>query len=49
MVETHNPAKVEGDDNLEQEVRVTAGHVLVQMHVTNWAEAQREDPMLSMV
>ena len=26
---------------------VAAGHPLVEMHVTNWAEAQREDPMWS--
>ena len=25
----------------------TAGHVSVQMHMTDWAEAQREDPVLS--
>ena len=28
---------------------VTTGNALVQMHVTNWAEAQREDTMLSAV
>ena len=47
--EVHDPAVVDGDHNLEQEVRVTAGHMLVQMHMTDWAEAQREDPMLSAV
>ena len=45
----HDPAIVEGDCHLEQEVHVTAGHALVQMHVTDWAEAQKEDPMLSTV
>ena len=40
---------VEGDHHLEQEVHVTTGHTLVQMHVTDWAEAQKEDPMLSAV
>ena len=45
----HNPAMVEGDQCLEQEVCVTAGHPLVEMHVTDRAEAQREDPMLSAV
>ena len=49
QAEVHNPAVVEGDYHLEQEVYVTAGHTLVQMHVTDWAEAQREDPMLSAV
>ena len=42
----HNPAVVKGDCSLEQEVHVATGHALVQMHVTDWAEAQREDPML---
>ena len=30
-------------------VPLQAMHVLVQMHVTDWAEAQREDPVLSAV
>ena len=30
-------------------MHVTTGCVLVQMHVTDWAEAQREDPTLSAV
>ena len=30
-------------------MHVVAGHMLVQMHVTDWAKAQREDPMLSAV
>ena len=45
----HNPAIMEDDQHLEQEVCVAAGHPLVEMHVTNWAEAQREDTMLSTV
>ena len=45
----HDPAVVKGDQHLEQEVWVMAGHPLVEMHVTNWAEAQREDPTLSTV
>ena len=45
--EVHDLAIVEGDHNLEQDIHVAAGHMLVQMHVTDWAEAQREDPMLS--
>ena len=37
---------IEGDHDLEKEVCVTAGWVLAEMHVTNWAAAQREDPEL---
>ena len=48
-VEVHNPAVVKNDCCLEQEVHVTAGHTLVQMHVMDWAEAQKEDPVLSAV
>ena len=42
--EGDNPAMVEGDHNIEKEVHVATGWVLVKMHVTNWATAQREDP-----
>ena len=45
----YDPAMVEGDQCLEQEVHVNAGCPLVEMHVTNWAEAQREDPVLGAV
>ena len=45
----HDPAMVEGDQHLEQEVCVAAGCPLVEMHVTDWVEAQGEDPMLSTV
>ena len=45
----HDPTIVMHDCSLEQEVCVAAGHILVQMYVTDWAEAQREDPMLSAV
>ena len=45
----HNLAVVEGNQCLEQKVHVATGHPLVEMHVTNWAKAQREDPMLSAV
>ena len=31
------PSMVEGDHNIEKEVGVAAGQVLVEMHVTNWA------------
>ena len=48
-VEVHDPTMVESDCLLEQEVCVAAGHVLVQMHVTDWAKVQREDPALNAV
>ena len=47
--EGEDPAVIEGDQQKEKEVRVTAGQVLVEMHVTNWAAAQREDPELDAV
>ena len=47
--ERDDPAMVEGDQEKEKEVQVTAGQVLVEMHVTNWATAQREDPKLDAV
>ena len=31
---------------MEQEVRVAVGQVLVEMHVTDWATSQKEDPEL---
>ena len=40
---------VEGDHDIEKEVSVTSGWVLVERHVTNWATAQREDPELDAV
>ena len=49
QAEVHNPTIAEGDLSLEKEVHVAAGCTLVQMHVTGWAEAQRENPMLSAV
>ena len=48
-VERENSAIIEGDQQLEQEVRITAGQVLVEMHVTDWAAAQKEDPELDAV
>ena len=45
----HDSAIVESDHHLEQEVCVAAGCTLVQMHVMNWAEAQKEDPLLSAI
>ena len=49
LATVHNPAIVEGDQCLEQEVHVTAGCLLAQMHVTDWAEAQKEYPLLRAV
>ena len=37
--EGDDPAMVEGDHDIEKEVCVAAGQVLVEMHVTNWAAA----------
>ena len=49
QAKVHDPTVVEGDHHLEQEVHVTTGHALVQMHIIDWAQAQKEDPMLSKV
>ena len=43
-VEGEDPAVIEGDQEKEKEVWVAAGWVLVEMHITNWAMAQKEDP-----
>ena len=45
----HDLAMLEDDQHVEQEVHVDKGCPLVEMHVTNWAKAQREDLMLSTV
>ena len=45
--EGHDPTLVEGDHNIDREVYVTAGWVQVEMHMTNWATALREDPVLN--
>ena len=47
--EGENPAIIESDQQLEKEVQVTAGQVLVEMHVTDWAATQKEDPKLDAV
>ena len=44
--EGDDPAMVEGYHDIEKEVCVANGQVLVEMQVTNWAAAQREDPEL---
>ena len=48
-VEGEDPAMIKGSQEKEKEVWVTAGQVLVEMHVTNWATAQKEDPKLNAV
>ena len=40
---------IKGNQEKEKEVRVTAGQALVEMHVTHWATAQKEDPELDAV
>ena len=47
--EGDDPAVVKADHNIEKEVCVANGQVLVEMHVTNWATAQRKDPVLDAV
>ena len=47
--EGEDPTVIEGDQQKEKEVWVTTGQVLVEMYVTNWATAQKEDPELDMV
>ena len=49
QAKVHNPTVAEVDLSLEKEVHVTTDHTLVQMHVKDWAESQREDSMLSAV
>ena len=45
--EGHNPTVVEGDHNVEKEVCVATRQVQVEMHMTHWATAQKEDPVLN--
>ena len=47
--EVCNLAMVEGNQCLEEEVCIGAGCLLVEMHVTDLAKAQREYLMLSAV
>ena len=44
-----DPTVIEGDQQREKELWVTTGWVLVEMHVTNWTAAQKEDPELDAV
>ena len=45
----YDSAVVEDNHGIEKEVCFTAGQVLVEMHVTDWAKTQREDPVLNAV
>ena len=47
--ESHDSTVVEGEHGMEKEVHVAAGWVLAQIHVTDWAEVQKEDSVLSAV
>ena len=47
--EGHDPLVVEGDYDIEREVHVTTGWVQVEMHMPNWAAAQKEDLVLNAV
>ena len=47
--ERESPAIIENNQWLEQEVHVASGWVLVEMHVTNLAMPQKEDPELDVV
>ena len=47
--EGEDPTVIKDDQEREKEVWVTAGWVLVEMHVTDWAAAQKEDPQLDAV
>ena len=40
---------IEGGQEKEKDILVTAGRDLVEMHITNWATAQKEDPKLDAV
>ena len=48
-VEGGDPTVIKGDQEREREVQVTAGQVLMEMHVTDWATSQKEDPKLGAV
>ena len=45
--EDHDPSVVEGDHNAEKEVHVATGQVKVEMNVTDWTSAQKEDAVLN--
>ena len=46
--ESYDPAvKVEGDCGVEKRGTCYCRRVLVEMHMTDWAETRREDPSLN--
>ena len=47
--EGEDSAMIKGSQEKEKEVWVTAGQVLVEMHVTDWAVTQKKDPELDVV
>ena len=47
--EGDEPAVVEGDQEMEKAVQIAVRQVLFEMHVTNWATAQRGDPELDAI
>ena len=47
--EVENATVVENNQCLDQEIHVATRRVLVEMHVTDWAKAQKEDPELDAV
>ena len=47
--EGENPAIIKSGQQLEKEVQVTTGQVLMEMHVTDCTTAQKEDPKLDAV
>ena len=47
--EGEDPSMIDGNQEKEKKVQVAAAWVLVEMHVTNWAAAQEEDPELDVV
>ena len=49
QAERERPAISKNDQLLEQEVCVATGRAVVEMHVTDWAAAQKEDPELDAV
>ena len=48
-VEGEDPAVIKGDQQKEKETQVATGQVLVEMHVTDWDAAQKEDLELDAV
>ena len=47
--EGEDPTVIKGGQRREKEIPVATRHVLVEMHVTDWATAQKEDPKLDAV